>query len=145
MLIVPSRGPPPPGDRQDRATLPPYHVDEAVHKPLEARTCPSPSRQGPRQAHRGSHGRRRQRGNTPLPSARGPMGFDSPGQLLQSPLHSCRDHRSASLSGGMPHGRQLQTYRQTHTVSQHPETEKWQVTAGSQIRLGVNAETQVQI
>jgi hypothetical protein len=50
----PSWGPPPQGDRQDWATLPQYHAAEAVHKPLETRTWPSHSRQGPLQAPRGS-------------------------------------------------------------------------------------------
>ncbi len=52
----PSWGPPPQGDRQDRATLPQYHAAEAVHKALETRSWPSPSRQGPRQAPRGFRG-----------------------------------------------------------------------------------------
>jgi hypothetical protein len=106
----PGWGPPPQGDRQDRTTLPQYHVP---------RRYTSPSRQEPVRAPRGKdHGKPLEapvggdgsRGNTLLPSARGSFGCDSQGQLTTpsnpDPLGHAIDQQP--LPGGMPHGRKFE-------------------------------------
>jgi hypothetical protein len=102
----PGWGPPPQGVRQDRATLPQY---------LAPGRHTSPSRQEPVRAPRGKdHGKplaapvggEGSRGNTLLPSARGSMGFDSPGQLT-TPSHPEPRHQHQHLLIGMPYGRKF--------------------------------------
>ena len=102
----PGWGPSPQGVRQERATLPQYHAP---------RRYTSSSRQEPVRAPRGKdHGKplvapvggEGSRGNTLLPSARGPMGFDSPGQLT-TPSDPDLRHQRQHLPKGMPHGRKF--------------------------------------
>jgi len=102
----PGWGPSPQGVRQERATLPQYHAP---------RRYTSSSRQEPVRAPRGKdHGKplvapvggEGSRGNTLLPSARGPMGFDSPGQLT-TPSDPDLHHQHQHLPTGMPHGRKF--------------------------------------
>jgi hypothetical protein len=102
----PGWGPSPQGVRQERATLPQYHAP---------RRYTSSSRQEPVRAPRGKdHGKplaapvggEGSRGNTLLPSARGSMGFDSPGQLT-TPSYPDPRHQHQHLPTGMPHGRKF--------------------------------------
>jgi hypothetical protein len=120
----PGWGPPPQGVRQDRATLPQYHAP---------RRYTSPSRQEPVRAPRGKdHGKplaapvggEGSRGNTLLPSARGPIGFDSPGQLT-TPSDPDPRHQHQHLPTGMPHGRKFdQPPRQHGGVASELVTEE---------------------
>jgi hypothetical protein len=74
----PGRGPPPQGDRQDRATQPPYHAPRRHTSPSSQEPDRAPRRKDhskPLEAPVGGDG---SRGTTLLPSTRGSMGFDSP-------------------------------------------------------------------
>jgi hypothetical protein len=97
----PCWGPPPQGDRQDRATQPPYHAP---------RRHTTPSRQETGRAPRGKdHGKPLvapvggdgSRGTTLLPSARGSMG------QLTTPFIAIYAIVQQPLPGGMPYGRKF--------------------------------------